>query len=312
MQKYYRDHKFRLAAGEGYDDGDENETRNKSSMATPFRADRLGNRRSTGASVVSFHTFASGAMTAITTFNKADILALPRPAQRRWDDEPAECPICFVLCSFSSEKAWKSHAYSDIRPYVCTLGGPDCEDLMFADRNSWASHELSQHRSHFTCAICAAADFDSEALFREHIAGHEGCTGERVDDLLTAGRKVQRSFTAADCPFCDEWEAARIQSCGSAAVTGLQLKRHVATHLEQLAIFAIPRAAGDFAKDKSSAGPDASLSNQRNNSDVLRETSSIESEDAGDGSEPEGITDARELSAPGTRDDTGEAMGIPR
>ncbi|KAL8392069.1 hypothetical protein RB595_002319 [Gaeumannomyces hyphopodioides] len=142
------------------------------------------------------------------------------------------------------EKAWKIHAFTDIRPYVCTLGGPECEDLMFPDRNSWFRHELTQHRSQFTCAECTA-EFGSELKFRDHLAKHGESSDERMDDLAAAGRRAQRTFVAGDCPLCDEWEAAKAAT-SSQVVTGPQLKRHVATHLEQLALFAVPRAvAGD-------------------------------------------------------------------
>ncbi|EJT77121.1 hypothetical protein GGTG_07033 [Gaeumannomyces tritici R3-111a-1] len=241
VQQYYRDHKARLAEPkEG--DHEETPTERLSSKATTLAPARLEAEFSkAGTPVEEEYEGAMSVTTAVTTFDRATSLALPRLTDLSQPAEPFECPICFLLSCFSSEKAWKIHAFADIRPYVCTLGGgPECEGLMFPDRNSWFRHELTQHRSQFACAECKV-ECGSEPKFRDHLAKHGESPGERMDDLVAAGRRVQRTFVAGECPFCDEWEAAKA-AASSQVVTGPQLKRHVATHLEQLALFAVPRA----------------------------------------------------------------------
>lgn len=244
VQKYYRDHKARLAEPKE-NDHEETLTEKLSSKATTLAPARLeAGFSNADTPVEKEYDDAMSITTAVTTFDRASSLALPSLAELSQPAEPFECPICFLLCSFGSEKAWKIHAFTDIRPYVCTLGGSECEDLMFTDRSSWFRHELTHHRSQFACAECTA-EFGSEPKFRDHLAKHGESSDERMDDLVAAGRRVQRIFVAGDCPLCDEWEAAKA-AASSQVVTGPQLKRHVATHLEQLALFAVPRAvAGD-------------------------------------------------------------------
>ncbi|KAL8365101.1 hypothetical protein RB595_004089 [Gaeumannomyces hyphopodioides] len=258
VQKYYRDHKARLAAGESQamekdlgdvearqmqtrlvHEEDEGRTERVSSKATTLVPGQL-QMQLQEATLPEENDDSMSLTSAVTTFEKGATLKLPRLATLSPHGEPFECPICFVLCACTTEKAWKIHTYNDIRPYVCTLGGPECEDMMFPDRNSWFQHELAEHLSTFACALCSAKGFDSIAKFRNHVLTHGQLAEEQVNDLLAAGRGVQHEFNASQCPFCDEWEVTRTQR-GSTSATGSQLKRHVATHLEQLALFSVPR-----------------------------------------------------------------------
>ncbi|KAL8359498.1 hypothetical protein RB601_007806 [Gaeumannomyces tritici] len=242
VQKYYRDHKLRLAAGEQTSrEEDESRTEKLSSKATTLMPGQL-RLQLLQDTLPEDENDAISLTSAVTTFEQGATLKLPRLALLSPDGEPFECPICFVLCACATEKSWKIHAYNDIRPYICTLGGPECEELMFPDRNSWFQHELSEHRSTFVCAICSANGFDTMTKFKDHVLVHGQLGGEQVNDLLAAGRQVQREFGASACPFCVEWGDARGHR-GSGRVTGPQLKRHVATHLEQLALFSVPRDA---------------------------------------------------------------------
>ncbi|KAL8420263.1 hypothetical protein RB594_003154 [Gaeumannomyces avenae] len=240
VQKYYRDHKLRLAAGEQTSrEEDESRTEKLSSKATTLMPGQL-RLQLLQDTLPEDENDAISLTSAVTTFEQGATLKLPRLALLSPDGEPFECPICFVLCACATEKSWKIHAYNDIRPYICTLGGPECEELMFPDRNSWFQHELSEHRSTFVCAICSANGFDTMTKFKDHVLVHGQLAEEQVNDLLAAGRQVQHEFGASACPFCVEWEDAR-RHRGSGRVTGPQLKRHVATHLEQLALFSVPR-----------------------------------------------------------------------
>lgn len=79
--------------------------------------------------------------------------------------------------------------------------------------------------------------------------------------MENAGRKPPISFDAQSCPFCNDWSVAlqakeQLKSQEIKSQTILvrtdRFKRHVAAHLEQLAIFAIPRATEDDGEDKRS------------------------------------------------------------
>ncbi|RMJ13400.1 hypothetical protein CDV36_006917 [Fusarium kuroshium] len=72
---------------------------------------------------------------------------------------------------------------------------------------------------------------------------------EQLHILEDAARDTGINLRARDCPFCDEWaEKLGSRSVTSArddqgvVVSNVRFKRHVATHQEQLAIFALPRA----------------------------------------------------------------------
>ncbi|TVY88147.1 putative E3 ubiquitin-protein ligase, partial [Lachnellula willkommii] len=71
-------------------------------------------------------------------------------------------------------------------------------------------------------------------------------------------------ISPADCPFCDDWEKRlrdvnkHIPLSETLVVTPTQFKHHVGAHMEQLALFAIPRGyTEDGEADSGNAAPDA-------------------------------------------------------
>lgn len=88
----------------------------------------------------------------------------------------------------------------------------------------------------------------------EHLANHDGNFSEvQVRAIGEAGKESPSYLRAADCPFCTEWAKALSKKTSSPSDTRAEtelspkvsLKRfkvYVASHLEQLAIFAIPRS----------------------------------------------------------------------
>ncbi|KAI0886876.1 uncharacterized protein GGS22DRAFT_158908 [Annulohypoxylon maeteangense] len=192
----------------------------------------------------------SSLTTASTTFESAESYTLPTLRELSADSEPFECPICFTLQSFSGDKAWKLHAYCDLKAYVCTIGGPECEDELFANRNAWFQHELKVHRSRYVCGLCGI-DSGTKATMIYHIeCAHRTLTAEQIPVLAEAGRVVPTQLDARDCPFCDEWareiisrrlenSQSQTHTNGQTVVSRSRFKRHVATHQEQLAIFVI-------------------------------------------------------------------------
>ncbi|PNP50159.1 hypothetical protein THARTR1_09148 [Trichoderma harzianum] len=84
----------------------------------------------------------------------------------------------------------------------------------------------------------------------------------KLQIMEDAGRKPPMYFDAQSCPFCDDWSVAlqtkdKLKSqeveSQSILVRASQFKRHVAAHLEQLAIFAIPCAKEDGTGDERSS-----------------------------------------------------------
>ena len=77
------------------------------------------------------------------------------------------------------------------------------------------------------------------------------------EKLLEAAKEAPQSFAAAECPFCDEWAYdlriinPHILSDDIAFVTPQQFRNHLATHMEQLALFALPRHHDDDSNEGS-------------------------------------------------------------
>lgn len=137
---------------------------------------------------------------------------------------------------------------------MCTFSDENCKNELFDDRNSWFEHELQYHRSHYICSLCKQGPFTSVVAITSHIKSVHGTfPSDQMSMLIDLGRKAPTLFNAWDCPFCNDW-AETLQCRGNPKgkhvsgqgagilVSPTRFRRHVATHQEQLAIFAIPRA----------------------------------------------------------------------
>ncbi|KAF7550899.1 hypothetical protein G7Z17_g5407 [Cylindrodendrum hubeiense] len=223
--KYFRDHRNRLRDEDVVGDGGplDTGTEKPPSKATAFVSKTDEEAEDDAMSFVS----------ASTTTDSLANLALPALADLSKNGQAFECPICFSIQSFRTEKAWRIHAFRDLKAYTCTIGDTECDATLFGDRNSWFEHELKDHR---------------------------------VQILQEAGREALTKFKAQDCPFCDDWEdalrlrihpginpAASRESNQDIFVSAARFKRHLAMHQEQLAIFAIPRAAVESGTPESAS-----------------------------------------------------------
>ncbi|EXL40159.1 hypothetical protein FOCG_17262 [Fusarium oxysporum f. sp. radicis-lycopersici 26381] len=248
---YSRDHKSRLGGDESINDYSASRTEILSSKATTI------------APCIDLRTQeeeefdALSLVTASTMMDSSSLLRLPSLADLSREGEPFECPICFMLLSFQREKTWKAHVFHDLKAYVCTIGGSECGDLLFGDRDSWFDHELD-HRAKYICSLCSQVGVTSRSNLQSHLATHGTFGDQQLKALEDAGRVSTYDLTAYDCPFCDEWadelkrkrdeqphRVASVGACQDISVSTSRFKRHVATHQEQLAIFAIPRATRD-------------------------------------------------------------------
>ncbi|KAK1780353.1 hypothetical protein QBC45DRAFT_485207 [Copromyces sp. CBS 386.78] len=199
-------------------------------------------------------------------------LKLPPLSGLSPDSKPFECPICYTLQQFRSERAWQYHAYRDLKAYVCTVGGSECDDMLFGDRTSWFNHELEQHRCGYTCLLCGPGQGQTKMTatqLRTHIlAKHGKFERDQLDHFADAGREIITHIKAKDCPFCDEWTDRILKRADHRHTTNSpdevnirRFRKHVATHLEQLAIFALgPRevdedeVSGPGSRSASSTG----------------------------------------------------------
>lgn len=195
---------------------------------------------------------------AASSMNLADgesRLEVPPLADVSQGSREFECILCCGIKKFTRERSWRRHCYQDLKAYVCTLGEGECGLEMFGDQKAWFDHELKQHRRQWTCAVCKHGPLRSSDSFRSHTAArHPEMDDKQSEILMNVSQSPLTAIPAEDCPFCDEWAQKlrqtlpQFNSAGQGVdpdvvvtVDPRQFRRHVGTHLRQLAIFAIPR-----------------------------------------------------------------------
>jgi len=148
---------------------------------------------------------------------------------------------------------------------------------LFSDRHTWFSHELKDHRREWSCRFCARQPFDSIAKYQDHLSNRhpQAFTQDQLPALLEMSQHPLVKVSPSDCPFCDDWEQ-RLRSINpdiplpdTLVVTQVQFKHHLGAHMEQLALFAIPRGyteAGDADSGNAAPGSDLGLSSFDNDS----------------------------------------------
>ena len=140
----------------------------------------------------------------------------------------------------------RKHVFADPRPYVCTF---ECDLKLFADRRAWFEHELQCHRLEWSCRACSHPPFRSEAGLSMHMRYRHGpfSSAAQLPALIEASRQPVDRISAAECPLC-HWDItlkdlnSHMSSDETLVVTPEQFRRHLGAHMEQLALFALPRS----------------------------------------------------------------------
>ena len=114
----------------------------------------------------------------------------------------------------------------DLRPYICTYEHCKDENQQYDSFKQWFIHETNHHRIVRRCTEHPEDMFQSLESWREHIYTHhldtsDGTRLEIIEDESTLNDKKRI------CPICAE-----------ETVTN----EHVGVHLQQLALFALPRS----------------------------------------------------------------------
>jgi ankyrin repeat protein len=192
----------------------------------------------------------------------------------RKDNAAFECPYCWTIQTIKKQSAWKRHVMADLRAYCCTSKA--CDLKLFPDRKSWIDHEIHAHRVQWQCTLCTRPPFDSEASMKRHLANeHTGSVHESaLNTIVQACRRTRNQISPRDCPFCDDWYRTMVAANKSVlnagqelVVTPAQFSKHVGSHMEQLALFAVPRG-DEEPGDGGSA--DVAAGSQSTNSDYLQ------------------------------------------
>jgi len=191
---------------------------------------------------------------------------------------PFECHYCWTIQTVANSRTWKKHVFQDLRPYICTFEG--CDLKVFADRSSWFNHELQAHRVEWCCPFCPLPPFQSLKSFEGHLASRHTSlfSKDHLEPLTEACKQSVNSISPHDCPFCEEW-STDLENINpgltNLVVTLAQFQHHVGSHMEQLALFALPRnldkedtsadaVAGHDSHSDSDMGSHASYDDQDN------------------------------------------------
>ena len=120
----------------------------------------------------------------------------------------------------------------DLQPYVCTHTNCSLPNRLFEDRDTWFRHETQHHRVEFFCNTPGHQVYVQQADFATHMKQEHDTTLTSSSPLLDIFRRPLQGHGGV-CNLCfRETE---------------NLKIHVSRHLQQLALFALPRA--DYSAD---------------------------------------------------------------
>lgn len=154
----------------------------------------------------------------------------------------------------------------DLEPYCCVF--PQCieQSVMYSDRKAWTTHMQTTHTTHWTCTSKAhkPCSFDTAEAYDDHMyTTHSEAFSEAQLPLLRKRSRVPTIVTFRECPLCgyipseDEMQIlpqsrdtdGKPQDMGKAASDWII--KHLADHLEALAIKALPWQDAEEVKSES-------------------------------------------------------------
>jgi len=132
--------------------------------------------------------------------------------------------------------------FRDLKSYVCTF--VDCDAELFSSQHEWFLHENQKHRREWTCHFCKHRPFRASSALKNHILAKHSKNGpkDELPDIVANSEEPINRPAASDCPLCDDWEKSFAQSQHGDLS---KLRKHLGRHMEQLALFALPRAEPD-------------------------------------------------------------------
>lgn len=148
----------------------------------------------------------------------------------------------------------RRHVYADLRAYECT--SKECSMVLFEDRESWIAHEMEKHRRAWFCRDCTFESRDFAHLIRHIRRYHNAAiSDEEINVLSLVSSKPLDDIDLDHCQLCDNSKAANKGSTYSSGPKSpyQRFMKHLASHQQQLALFAIPRESpvNDLDSDRS-------------------------------------------------------------
>jgi hypothetical protein len=170
----------------------------------------------------------------------------------------------------------RRHVYRDLRPYICTYSECQSREKLYITRHDWMYHEMQMHRRQYVCGDCDEKHPTTTSM-SAHLKSHHN----------RSFTKTQLSIVLDMCDRpVDETEKSLCLLCGTEMYLST-LQDHLAMHMEDIALFVLPKNI----KDENVEGD--SISNQaakldvwgRGNSDGSSSLDSLHFSNAG--SEPD-------------------------
>lgn len=140
--------------------------------------------------------------------------------------------------------AQREHVLRDLRPYICTYEECRDGDQQYDTFKQWFAHEERSHRTARKCAEHVEETSYSESEWQKHINDHHGGDANISPSFIVEQKPVDVASTR-QCPICPN---------------GAATSEHVAVHLQQLALFALPRSTG-LEDDTGSSNQDSAATN---------------------------------------------------
>ena len=142
-----------------------------------------------------------------STFLQEGNLSIPSAPRKAIKGPPFECPYCHYIIVIADQRAWVKHVFFDLKPYSCTVIDCRIPHKLYTSQHDWVNHLNNAHGENWLHST-------------DILEGAEGSV--RGDDMV--------------CPLCT-----------STIELGSRPDRHMARHMQELALFALPYE--DDAKD---------------------------------------------------------------
>ena len=136
----------------------------------------------------------------------------------------------------------RRHVFGDLRPYTCLFQGCTESNADFDRRHLWHAHISQYHWRSWSCPFkCdGGGSFPTASELKSHLRYHHmpNAPKEQLDGVTALGGKAATKDTTTTCSVCGH------------TVVGLRpYIKHVGRHLEQLALFALPRVEDEAEND---------------------------------------------------------------
>lgn len=126
----------------------------------------------------------------------------------------------------------RRHVFRDLRPYICTFPACQTPERLYASRSEWMYHEMQTHLRRWKCEDCDL-EYESRQAMEAHIkTSHPQHAGPKQLQIMLdiCNRPIHDGLLS--CPLCP-----------AQSLVLFHRRFHLAQHMEDIALFTIPRSA---------------------------------------------------------------------